>query len=179
MMLSAVAALLLAASSPAQEWRELSSAHFTLRTNLDPDTAMRAAVDIARARSALVAAMWPPVAEVGIEPVDIIVFKDRTEFEHYAGDGSRGLYSHSALPPRIILWGSPERWEQRLEANGLPPTDKRRPTSVETDELLLHLQDVRAGSASVLRHELAHHVILAKQHELCTRPEIAAELPAG
>ncbi len=161
-MLPVVGALLLAAAPPAQDWHELSSTHFTLRTNLDTDTAMRAAVEIARTRSALVAAMWPPVREVGIEPVDIIVFKDRTEFEHYAGDGSRGLYSHSALPPRIILWGSPERWEQRLgPAEMLPPSNPRRPTTVGQDELSVHLQYVQAGSSSVLRHELAHHVASA------------------
>ncbi len=160
-MLPVGLALLLAAAPPGQDWHELSSTHFNLRTNLDPDTAMRAAVEIARTRAALVAATWPPVREVGIEPVDIIVFKDRTEFEHYAGDGSRGLYSHSALPPRIILWGSPERWEQKLPSDGLPPTDKRRPASVGMDELGVHLQFVQAGSASVLRHELAHHVASA------------------
>jgi tetratricopeptide (TPR) repeat protein len=161
-MLPVVGALLLAATPPAQDWHELSSTHFTLRTNLDTDTAMRAAVEIARTRSALVAAMWPPVREVGIEPVDIIVFKDRTEFEHYAGDGSRGLYSHSALPPRIILWGSPERWEQRLgPAEMLPPSNPRRPATVGQDELSVHLQYVQTGSSSVLRHELAHHVASA------------------
>jgi|GEM_PF-1604482 len=157
-----VAALLLAAAPPAQDWHALRSAHFTLRTNLDPDAAMQAAVEIARTRAALVAAVWPPVREVGIEPVDIIVFRDRAEFEHYAGDGSRGLYSHSALPPRIVLWGSPERWEQRLgPEETMPPANPRRPASVGQDELSVHLQYVQAGSASVLRHELAHHVASA------------------
>jgi len=161
-MLPTVAALLLAAAPAVQDWHELSSAHFTLRTNLDPDTAMKAAVEIARTRAALVAAMWPPVGEVGIEPVDIIVFRDRSEFEHYAGDGSRGLYSHSALPPRIVLWGSPERWEQKLGPEDvMPPSNPRRPAAVGQDELAVHLQYVQQGSASVLRHELAHHVAAA------------------
>ncbi|MGO9064626.1 MAG: DUF1570 domain-containing protein [Myxococcaceae bacterium] len=161
-MLSLLAALLIGAAGAPQSWQELKSAHFTLRTNLDPDTAMQAAVEIERTRTALVAAMWPAVHEVGVEPVDIIVFRDRLEFERYAGDGSRGIYSHSALPPRIILWGSPERWEQRPGAElVLPPTNPRRPASVGQDELAVHLQYVQNGSSSVLRHELAHHVASA------------------
>src|SRR5450755_3671978 len=110
MLRGLIALLVLGASGPGQGWQELKSAHFTLRTNLDPEAAMQAAVEIERTRAALLAAMWPLPHEVGIEPVDIIVLKDRAEFEHYAAEGSRGLYSHSALPPRIVLWGGPDSW---------------------------------------------------------------------
>jgi tetratricopeptide (TPR) repeat protein len=185
MLRGLIALLVLGASGPGQGWLELKSAHFTLRTNLDPEAAMKAAVEIERTRAALLAAMWPPPHEVGIEPVDIIVLKDRSEFEHYAAEGSRGLYSHSALPPRIVLWGGPDSWEEKLtdqNPSGIPspnqtipsggrmgPGTSRRggyveprpPSSVQDPELLTHLELVRAGSASVLRHELAHHVASA------------------
>jgi tetratricopeptide (TPR) repeat protein len=183
------ALLLLALVPSGHGWQELTSAHFTLRTNLDPEAAMQAAQEIERTRAALLAAMWPLPRAAGIEPVDIIVLKDRSEFEHYAAEGSRGLYSHSALPPRIVLWGSPSQWEERLTElgpSGMPsarapvptadahpaasrrggmmaPTAAPAPTGsrVQDAEFSEHLDAVRAGSASVLRHELAHHVASA------------------
>jgi tetratricopeptide (TPR) repeat protein len=188
MLRALIGLLVLGATVPEQEWRELKSAHFTLRTNLDADAALQAAVEIERTRAALLAAMWPAPHDVGIEPVDIIILKTRSEFEHYAAEGSRGLYSHSALPPRIVLWGAPDSWEERLtemNPSGLPappsspgsnapalsrnPTtgrrggyvDPRPPASVQDPEYSTHLELVQAGSASVLRHELAHHVASA------------------
>lgn len=188
-MFAPLAALLaLCAGSSGQDWKELKSAHFTLRTNLDPDAAMQAAQEIERTRAALVAAMWPPPHEVGIEPVDVIVLKDRSDFERYAVAGSRGLYSHSALPPRIVLGGAPDIWEERLidvnpsgfssgrsPGTGQPfPSGSRRGSgytmvvpsrpsapTVQDAELVAHVELVREGSSSVLRHELAHHVAAA------------------
>ena len=55
---------------------------------------------------------------MGIEPVDVIVLKDRADFERYGVAGSRGLYSHSALPPRIVLWGAPDSWEEKVTDRG-------------------------------------------------------------
>ena len=135
--------LLLLLASPG--WQELRTPHFTLRTDLPREEALRAAVEIERTRAALMAAMWPQVEEVGVETVDVIVLADGLEFERYAGRASNGLYSHLALPPRIVLWGSPERWEVRVSG----------PRSVE------YRSAVRAGSSSVLRHELAHHIAAA------------------
>lgn len=162
-MLHAVAVLLVVAANPAQGWQELKSVHFTLRTDLDQATAMQAAIEIERTRAALVAAMWPPLHEAGVEPADIIVFRDRAEFERYAGAGSRGIYSHSALPPRIILWGSPDHWGQRMGAENtvIAPTGRRRAPVVGQDELLVHLQLAKEGSSSVLLHEFAHHIASA------------------
>ena len=172
-MLHAVAVLLLVAANPAPGWQELKSVHFTLRTDLDPETAMQAAVEIERTRAALVAAMWPPLHEAGVESADIIVFRDRAEFERYAGAGSRGIYSHSALPPRIILWGAPDHWGQRMgedttvmlanEAQGASSSrPRRRPApAAGQDELLVHLQVVKEGSSSVLLHEFSHHIASA------------------
>jgi tetratricopeptide (TPR) repeat protein len=94
--------------------------------------------------------------------VDVVVLADGLEFERYAGRASNGLYSHLALPPRIVLWGAPERWEVRLGGPRwleMPPTGKT--SSVAQVELGLHLSTVRAGSASVLRHELTHHIAAA------------------
>jgi hypothetical protein len=191
-MVPTLAALLvLGAAGSSQGWQELKSAHFTLRTNLDPEAALEAAQEIERTRAALLAAMWPQPHEVGIEPVDVIVLKDRSDFERYGAAGSRGLYSHSALPPRIVLWGAPDSWEEKLTdrnpsgiptihptAGVAPPVVSRRggyftspvpispisgppASTVQDAELAAHVELVRQGSASVLRHELAHHVAAA------------------
>src|SRR5450631_2769540 len=184
-----LALLLLGTAPPVSGWRELKSVHFTLRTNLDPEAAMQAAQEIERTRAALLAALWPQPHEVGIEPVDVIVLKDRMDFERYGAPGSRGLYSHSALPPRIVLWGAPDSWEEKLaerDPSGLPqprpPTglqlggpghhsgaggysmtvpSKPNASSVQDAEFSAHVEVVGEGSASVLRHELAHHVAAA------------------
>jgi tetratricopeptide (TPR) repeat protein len=187
-MLLTLSALLVLGAGSSQGWQELKSAHFTLRTNLNPEAALEAAQEIERTRAALLAAMWPQPHEVGIEPVDVIVLKDRSDFERYAAAGSRGLYSHTALPPRIVLWGAPASWEEKLterDPSGIPsartgpaggspfPMVGRRggyvmaqgaapsASTVRDAELGAHVELVRQGSASVLRHELAHHVASA------------------
>jgi len=187
MFLPLAALLVLGAAGSSQGWQELKSAHFTLRTNLDPQAALQAAQEIELTRAALLAALWPPPHEVGIEPVDVIVLKDRSDFERYGVAGSRGLYSHSALPPRIVLWGAPDSWEEKITdrdpsgipaarplATGSPPPATARhsgfsmspltrppASAVQDAELNAHLDLVRQGSASVLRHEMAHHVAAA------------------
>jgi tetratricopeptide (TPR) repeat protein len=181
------ALLVLGVTGSDQGWKELKSAHFTLRTNLDSEAALEAAQEIERTRAALLAALWPPPHEVGIEPVDVIVLKDRSDFERYGVAGSRGLYSHSALPPRIVLWGAPDSWEEKVTDRGPSGIPSARPLSggapppasgrhsgfsmsplsgppasaVQDAELAAHVDLVRQGSASVLRHELAHHVAAA------------------
>jgi len=188
-MLRLAAVLVLGVTGSGQGWQELKSAHFTLRTNLEPEAAMAAAQEIERTRAALLAAMWPAPHETGIEPVDIIVLKDRADFERYSVPGSRGLYAHSALPPRIVLWGAPDSWQEKLSElnpSGIPaaripatnqplpnpsrhggsggyvssPSSSQRSQPVD-GELAAHVELVRQGSASVLRHELAHHVASA------------------
>jgi tetratricopeptide (TPR) repeat protein len=186
-MVSTLAVLLVLGAASGQGWQELKSAHFTLRTNLDPEAALQAAQEIERTRAALLAAMWPAPHEVGIEPVDVIVLKDRSDFERYAVAGSRGLYTHSALPPRIVLWGAPDSWEEKLSdrgASGIPsarplpsgalpsaqvrhggfsmaPITRAPASTVQDAQLAAHVELVEQGSASVLRHELAHHVAAA------------------
>ncbi len=186
-MLGLAALLVLTVSGSGQGWQELKSAHFTLRTNLDPEAAMAAAREIERTRAALLSAMWPVPHEAGIEPVDIIVLKDRLDFERYSAPGSRGLYSHSSLPPRIVLWGAPDSWEEKLSEMGpsgmasphqftgpqpAPPVNHhgsrssfiaspQRGSPAPDAEFAAHVDLVRAGSDSVLRHELAHHVASA------------------
>jgi len=144
-MAPAASALLLVMLAGAGGWQELRTPHFTLRTDLSAEDALRAALEIERTRAALMAAMFPPVEEVGVETVDVIVLADGMEFERYAGRASDGLYSHLALPPRIVLWGAPDRWEVRVSG----PHSVKFPSAV------------RAGSSSVLRHELAHHIAAA------------------
>jgi Protein of unknown function (DUF1570) len=184
--LAMVLALAVPVTGSGVGWNELKSAHFTLRTNLEPDEAMAAAREVERTRAALVAAIWPAPHEVGIEPVDIIVLKDRSDFERYSAPGSRGLYSHASLPPRIVLWGGPDSWEEKLSErnpSGIPSgrqvsnpapapsfhhggtvnpfTNQIRSAPTPDAEFAAHVDLVRAGSASVLRHELAHHVASA------------------
>jgi len=164
-MVSSVASLLvLVLASGGQGWHELRTAHFTLRTDLEPDAAIHAAVEIERTRAALLAAMWPSVKDVGVETVDVVVLADGMEFERYAGRASNGLYSHLALPPRIVLWGAPERWEVRVGGprwQEVPAGNRNSSSEVLRYEFNAHLPVVRAGSSSPLRHELAHHIAAA------------------
>jgi tetratricopeptide (TPR) repeat protein len=151
--------LLFALKAQAQGWQELKTPHFTLRTDLDPRDAMRAAVEIERTRAALLTAMWPQAQDVGVEPLDVIVLANSLDFERYAGRGSKGIYTHAALPPRILLSGTPEQWEVRFTGPEWLDVRTRGTTSaVLRYEIQAHLAQVRAGSSSVLRHELAHHV---------------------
>ena len=64
--------------------------------------------------------------------IEVTVFANGLDFEHHFGRTTLGIFFHD-VPPYAILYGTPDRWEQRA--------------SLATPE-----------TTSVLRHELVHHL---------------------
>jgi tetratricopeptide (TPR) repeat protein len=99
-------------------WLEVKTAHATVKTDLSPEDASRAAVLTEQTRTALLAAAWPG-SELEPDRIELVVFANHQEFEHYFGGFSAKLvlddYRHIAF-----LYGPPDRWEKRvvLDAEG-------------------------------------------------------------
>ena len=112
-------------------WREVSSAHFAVRTDLSSADARAASAYLEQSRAALIAVFGPRADRPQASPTEVTVFADGLEFEHYFSRRVLGLYTRSEYPERIVLWGPPSRWEQRSTL------------AVE-------------GHSSVLKHEMTH-----------------------
>ena len=129
--------LLLAAAAsagPAQTgWTEAQTLHVTLKTDLRPDDARRAAVMVERTRAALLASAWPGATLLQPERIEVVVLSNHQEFQTYLGENTAGEFIEGAYPPTIFLYGGPEQWERR-----------------ETLEL--------EETTSILKHELSHHL---------------------
>ena len=132
----ALGALLLAAGAGAESaptgWTEVQTAHVTLKSDLRPDDARRAAQAVERSRTALIAAAWAG-AKLQPERIEVVVFAKQSDFWRYFGNRVSGLFVHGQYPPTAFLYGPPEKWEHRAT---------------------LALEE----TTSVLKHELAHHL---------------------
>jgi tetratricopeptide (TPR) repeat protein len=129
--------LLLAASGASAGagtgWTEVQTAHITLKTDLDPDDARRAALAVENTRAALLAGAWPAAKLLQPERIEVVVFAKEGDFLRYFGRGWLGLFTHNGYPPRAFLFGPPEKWEHRMTLS-------------------------REETTSVLKHELTHHL---------------------
>lgn len=129
----ALGALCADAATAESGWREVRTPHVVLRTDLGSTDARRAALAIERTRAAMLATAWRGSRLSQPEHIEVIVFSDGLEFEHHFGGRVSGVFKHGPYPPRVFLFGTPDRWERRA--------------SVALEE-----------STSVLKHELAHHL---------------------
>jgi tetratricopeptide (TPR) repeat protein len=132
----AFAVLLLATGARAAPtptgWTEVKSAHVTLKTDLDPEEARRAAMAVERTRAGLLAAAWAG-AKLQPERIEVVVFASQSEFVRYFGANIGGIFIHGSYPPMAFLYGPPDKWEHRA--------------TLALDE-----------TTSVLKHELVHHL---------------------
>jgi tetratricopeptide (TPR) repeat protein len=128
--------LLLGASASADKgstgWMEVRTEHVTLKTDLSPEQARRAALAVERTRAALLAAAWGG-AKLQAEPIEVVVFANQQDFLRYFGRNITGLFTHGEFPPTAFLYGPPDKWERRAT---------------------LALEE----TTSVLKHELVHHL---------------------
>ncbi len=93
-------------------WSEVRTPHVTLKTDLNLDAAERAAVLAERTRAALLAAAWSG-AKLPQERIELVVFSDHQDFEHYFGDFVHHKVVLGDYPPTIFLYGASERWQKR------------------------------------------------------------------
>ncbi len=114
-------------------WSEVQTPHVTLKSDLHPDDARRAALAVERTRAALLAAAWPGAQLLQPEHIEVIVFSNHQDFERYFGTRVGAVFIHGTYPPTAFLYGTPEKWEHR-----------------ET----LALEE----TTSTLKHELTHHL---------------------
>jgi tetratricopeptide (TPR) repeat protein len=118
-------------------WREVTTPHFTLRTDVDAATATRAGAALEATRDALRSAGWSIPELPEYDRTEVYIVADDSEFERYFGPEA-GVFVHGS-PPAFFLHGSPDRWEL-----GRGPS---------------------ADAGSVLRREMAHYLsALVYQH---------------
>ena len=96
-------------------WTEVQTPHVTVKTDLGQDTAERAAVLAERTRAELLGAVWAG-ATLPQERIQLVVFSNHQDFEHYFGDFVAHKMGVADYPPTVFLFGPPERWEKRASA---------------------------------------------------------------
>jgi tetratricopeptide (TPR) repeat protein len=111
------------ASGPAV-WREVSTSHFVLRTDLDAETARRAAAELELNRDMLVSAAWSSVEIPEWTRAEVYVLADSTEYHVRFGDGVDSA-SISGEPQQFFLHGAPEHWEPRWMTKAAPNSQLR------------------------------------------------------
>jgi len=114
-------------------WREVRTPHVVLLTDLGPADARRAALAVERTRAAMLATAWQGARLTQPDHIEVVVFASGLDFERHFGRSIAGVTTTGRYPPRVTLYGTPERWERRAS---------------------LSLEE----STSVLKHELAHHL---------------------
>jgi TonB family protein len=115
--LTLLSVLFLAAVGSADErstgWWEVQRPHVTLRTDLRPEEARRAALAVERTRAALLAAAWPGAKLWQREHIEVVVFSNQQDFQRYFGDRVESVFVHHTDPPVAFLHGPPENWDQQ------------------------------------------------------------------
>lgn len=105
------------ASSPGV-WREVTTPHFVLRTDLDAETARRAAEELELNRDMLISAAWPN-AELPQWARDEVYVLDVDEFREQF-DRNTAAVTLGGVPQRFFLPGVPENWETRSTLDTSP-----------------------------------------------------------
>jgi Flp pilus assembly protein TadD len=102
----------LAAAEPTG-WIEIHAPHITVKTDLKPAEARRAALMAERLRAAMLAAAWPDAALLQPERMELVVLASQVDFVGYFGDFVSGTTVEGGYPLTVFLFGPPEKWESR------------------------------------------------------------------
>jgi len=100
-------------------WRDVGSAHFVLRTDLDLEDATRLLASLERLRTAVVSALFDevPASRSGVE---VVAFRTEGEYRAFAAPGVDAYYMRSAGgPPRIVLGGRLDSRQRAMLAHEL------------------------------------------------------------
>jgi tetratricopeptide (TPR) repeat protein len=92
-------------------WREVSTPHFVLRTDLAADVAKRAAETLELNRDMLVSAAWPRTEIPEWARTEVYVL-DGMDFQRTFGEKLESL-SIGGVPEQFYLYGEPGRWESK------------------------------------------------------------------
>ena len=99
---------------PPDQWRELQTEHFVLRTDLAPEDARRMAADLELVRAALLAAALHS-SRISKARTQVIVLADDRELQEYAAKGIGGFVSGDAFgEPIMVVSGSQDAEDQRF-----------------------------------------------------------------
>ena len=128
----ALSMLLAGAARADSGWREIRGPHVVLRTDHGSGNAKEAALAVERFRAQVIAAAWPRAPFPPADRVEVTVFSNGLDFERHFARNVGAVFFHD-VPPFAVLWGTPEKWENRA--------------SLATTE-----------TTSILRHELVHHL---------------------
>lgn len=93
-------------------WVEAKTAHVTVKTDLGLPGAEAATFLAEVTRAALLAAAWPGTT-LSQDRIELVVFSSHQDFQYYFGDLVDHQVGSSGYPPRVFLYGSPDRWEKR------------------------------------------------------------------
>jgi len=106
--------LLLAATTTAGEpetgWTEVTTAHFRLKTSLNPEAARQAVILAESSRAALLAAAWPRWKLLE-DRLELVVFSDHQDFVGYFGTGVESQLVLGSESPTVYLFGNTDRWQ--------------------------------------------------------------------
>ncbi|MFY3745349.1 hypothetical protein ACOQFB_15665 [Anaeromyxobacter sp. Red801] len=105
-------------------WRELTSDHFVLRTDLGAPEAAALVARLERLRAGVAATLGAPSlgtpAPEDEARVEVIAFRTDQEYRPFAPDGAEGYYlRYAGGPPRIVLSGAIDRRQRALLAHEL------------------------------------------------------------
>jgi tetratricopeptide (TPR) repeat protein len=114
-------------------WRELTSEHFRLKTDLPLEEARAGLAQLETTRAALGAAAFPGVAMQGTAKLTVYLLADDADFRSLYPPLVDGFFvAHSGGKVAVVLHGSPKAWAHRALGHG--------------------------NGATVLAHELTHHL---------------------
>lgn len=84
-------------------WRQLSSAHFTLRTDLEPHEAEEVVRSLEETRAAMLVAIWPG-APGPPDRTQAIALASHSELAVFTGFGVGGMHVHTPpFPPTLVI----------------------------------------------------------------------------
>lgn len=103
--------LTLGCASSTGVWREVSTPHFVVRTDLDADIARRAAATLELNRDMLVSAAWPRTEIPEWARTEVYVL-DGVDYQREFGEKVESL-SVGGVPEQLYFHGDPGSWETR------------------------------------------------------------------
>lgn len=88
-------------TAPGSGWREVTSAHFQVRTNLDEAEARTAVLDLERYRAALLA-RWKHPELLAQSKARMVIYADPSEFREHGARDFEGFYRYGRGHPLLV-----------------------------------------------------------------------------